>query len=76
MSANSFTPHFAVLGAYNVRPAGSVRSAVAIPGTIGDLRLTPQFGACGNMALSHGLGNEKMNDGYFNLCNAFIKKSR
>jgi hypothetical protein len=62
---------YAPLGAYNVRPAGTLRVPFAIPGTLADIRLQPEFGSCGNMALSNGLGNASMNDGYFNLCNAY-----
>lgn len=65
------TPLYAPLGAYNTRPNGVVRPPNAVIGTLADLRLIPHFGSCGNHALSNGMGNEKMTDGYFNLCNAY-----
>ena len=71
MSQSSYVSHFAVLGAYNTRPAGVVRTPLTIPGTLADIRLQPEFGSCGNSALSNGMGNAHMNDGYFNLCNAY-----
>lgn len=62
---------YAPLGNYNTRPAGAVRVPFAVPGSVYDIRLIPEFGSCGNTSLSNGMGNEKMNDGYFNLCNAY-----
>jgi len=62
---------FASLGNYNTRPSGTLRQPIGTIGTIQDVRLIPSFGSCGNNSLSNGLGNEVMNDGYFNLCNAY-----
>lgn len=64
-------PLFARLGNYNTSPAGVTARPVAALGTLQDIRLIPEFGSCGNNALSNGLGNEAMNDGYFSLCNAY-----
>lgn len=62
---------YAHLANYTNPSAGTIRSPFAIPGTLADIRLQPEFGSCGNSALSNGMGNQAMTDGYFNLCNAY-----
>ena len=62
---------YSYLGDYTTRAKGSVQAPISFPGTLADLRLMPEFGSCGNNVLSHGMGNNAMNDGYFSLCQAY-----
>ena len=68
---SSSVPLYAPLGNYNTPSSGSVRAPFSVPGSVHDIRLIPEFGSCGNVALSHGMVNSQMNDGYFKLCAAY-----
>ena len=65
-------PQYAMLGtAAGHNNPGAVQRPYSVMGTINDVRIIPEFGTCGNNILSHGLGNQHMNGGYFSLCSAY-----